>query len=232
MFDKVRIGPFEVGPEGKGLYVGDAMELAEEIPDDSIDAIFCDPVYQDMDAYRWVAELGARVLKRGGSLIAQCAHYYLPDVMEAVKGRGLNWHWIIAQYMWGANAKHYGNRIVINWKPHVWLVKGEYQGRFVFDWLKGGPRVKRHHVWQDSPLAFVALIERVVPKGGVILDPFCGSGTIPIATVMAGRNYLAFEIDERTAQVARERLRFTQPPLILDEDVAQLLLPGGKDGET
>jgi len=77
----------------------------------------------------------------------------------------------------------------------------------------------------------VALIERVVPKGGVVLDPFCGSGTIPIATVMAGRNYLAFEIDERTAQVARERLRFTQPPLILDEDVTQLLLPGGEDGK-
>ena len=34
---------------------------------------------------------------------------------------------------------------------------------------------------------------------------------------MLGRNYLAFEIDPDTAELARERVRITQPPLFVPE---------------
>ena len=34
---------------------------------------------------------------------------------------------------------------------------------------------------------------------------------------MLGRRYLAFEIDPDTAEMARERVRMTQPPLFVPE---------------
>jgi site-specific DNA-methyltransferase (adenine-specific) len=54
------------------------------------------------------------------------------------------------------------------------------------------------------------IIERMVkascPPGGVVLDPFAGSGTTPAACMMAGRNYIAFEINPRYCAVIRERM--------------------------
>ena len=51
------------------IVTGDARVLAERIPDESIDLIFTDPVYDRIDDYRWLAETAARVLRNNGSLL-------------------------------------------------------------------------------------------------------------------------------------------------------------------
>ena len=53
--------------------------------------------------------------------------------------------------------------------------------------------------------------------GDIVLDPFCGSGTTCLAARALGRHYLAFEIDPDTCELARERVRNTQPPLFVPE---------------
>jgi len=45
------------------IVTGDARELAKAIPDESIDLVFTDPVYDRIDDYRWLAETAARVLE-------------------------------------------------------------------------------------------------------------------------------------------------------------------------
>jgi hypothetical protein len=42
---------------------------------------------------------------------------------------------------------------------------------------------------------------------------------------MLGRNYLAFEIDEATADAARERVLLTQPPLFVPQPEQLELMP-------
>ena len=42
--------------------------------------------------------------------------------------------------------------------------------------------------------------------GGVVLDPFIGSGTTAVACKELGRNYLGFEIDENYYQISIDRL--------------------------
>ena len=43
--------------------------------------------------------------------------------------------------------------------------------------------------------------------GDVVLDPFAGSGSTAVAAAMLGRHYLAMELDEEYARLARARLQ-------------------------
>jgi len=51
----------------------------------------------------------------------------------------------------------------------------------------------------------------------IVLDLFCGSGSLLEWCKKYRRNYIAFEIDPDTAELARERVRNTQPPLFVLE---------------
>lgn len=50
------------------------------------------------------------------------------------------------------------------------------------------------------------LIPKLLPAGGVLWDPFTGSGTVPMVALRMGVPFVAFEIDPETAARARERL--------------------------
>jgi site-specific DNA-methyltransferase (adenine-specific) len=45
------------------------------------------------------------------------------------------------------------------------------------------------------------------PKGGVVLDPFMGSGTTGLACYRSGRGFIGIEKDPRYVEIARRRLR-------------------------
>ena len=55
------------------------------------------------------------------------------------------------------------------------------------------------------------LIEPIIksssPKDGVVLDPFCGSGTTCYAARKLGRRFIGIELNEEYAEMARERVR-------------------------
>jgi DNA modification methylase len=57
-----------------------------------------------------------------------------------------------------------------------------------------------------KPVAMVAdAIKDCSKRGGVILDPFCGSGTILIAAEKIGRRARAIELDPKYVDVAIRR---------------------------
>jgi len=43
-------------------------------------------------------------------------------------------------------------------------------------------------------------------EGALVLDPFIGSGTTALASIMEKRNFLGFEIDEHYFELARKRI--------------------------
>jgi len=57
----------------------------------------------------------------------------------------------------------------------------------------------------------IDLMERIVKtsskEGGIILDPFMGSGTTAIACINTNRNYIGFELDAHYCEIANERIR-------------------------
>ncbi len=56
------------------------------------------------------------------------------------------------------------------------------------------------------------------PTGGVVLDPFVGSGTTMVACVKTGRNGIGIDISEEYIEIAKKRVRHAeaqmQPRLI------------------
>lgn len=56
-------------------------------------------------------------------------------------------------------------------------------------------------------------IKASCPPGGVVLDPFFGSGTTGVSAVKNGRNYLGIEINRDYAAMAEDRLMKTIPSL-------------------
>lgn len=53
------------------------------------------------------------------------------------------------------------------------------------------------------------------PAGGVVLDPFFGSGTTGQVCVETGRNWLGVELNPKYIKLAKKRIAGAQPPLIV-----------------
>ena len=51
------------------------------------------------------------------------------------------------------------------------------------------------------------------PKGGIVLDPFMGSGTTAVAAKKLGRNYIGIELNPEYIKIAEARIKAIQQPL-------------------
>ncbi|GAG07985.1 unnamed protein product, partial [marine sediment metagenome] len=106
------------------------------------------------------------------------------------------------------------SRKVFNaWKPIIVMTKPPVSPtrNWVVDSISGGGRDKQHHEWGQDAQEAMYWIEHLTAPGELVVDPFCGGGTIPVACKLTRRRWLATEIDEGNAAVARKRLAETVP---------------------
>lgn len=77
------------------------------------------------------------------------------------------------------------------------------------------PNVKGNHVEKtEHPCQFpVALVQRLVralcPEGGLVFDPFMGSGSTGVACLLEKRRFLGAELEPKYCEIAMKRLRET-----------------------
>ena len=55
------------------------------------------------------------------------------------------------------------------------------------------------------------LCRLVTPPGGLVLDPFAGSGTTGLAAFAEGFRFIGIEKDPEYAEIARQRLAALRP---------------------
>jgi len=205
----------------QGIYTGDARELARAIPDESVDLIFTDPVYDRIDDYRWLAETAVRALKPDSACLVWVATPLLPDVIKSINGQ-LTWRWQLIHYKPGRVVEKFGAAGFCKYEILLWYDKGRLPRRRWMDVFQSMPFQSKlpqslNHDWSKDPDALAKVVEHFSKIGQILFDPFTGGGTVPAVCKMLGRRWLAFEIDPGTAERARERVRLTQPPLFVPE---------------
>ena len=76
-----------------------------------------------------------------------------------------------------------------------------------------------------KPIALMEYLVRLTktPDGGVVLDPFMGSGTTGIACVNEGRDFIGIEQGEEYFEIAKRRIEYAQNELKVDLPLLELI---------
>lgn len=190
------------------VWLGDFRHALDAVGDNTVDLIFTDPPYdsESVPLYGDMAQIAARILKPGGSLIAYCGHHAIGDVYNLM-AQHLRYWWLIAVEHGGNSARLEGKKVYVGWKPLLWFVKGSRGNReYVSDIYKSAQPDKELHDWQQDTSEADYYIRLLTDPGGLVVDPFCGSGTTLIAALNAYRSSIGIEIDIERANVAKQRI--------------------------
>jgi site-specific DNA-methyltransferase (adenine-specific) len=213
------------------IYCMDCADGLSALPDGSVDLLFTDPPYLAAmydKAYSVLAEQAPRVLRPGGWLITYAPQYHLPEIMQ-ILGSSLQYWWTVAQLnQANANAVVYARHVMVMWKPIlVYANPPTEQPPKAFCDMVSGKRQKRYHAWEQSIHEALHLLCRFTRPGDLVVDPFAGSGTIPLAAKLLGLRYMGFEIDPDTHRIATERMQQTPLDLLDYDDGAGANHSGG-----
>jgi hypothetical protein len=207
------LGPYPLN----SIITGDARELAQAIPDERVDLIFTDPVYQKPEDYQWLSVESMRVLKPNSAALIWCGIGYLPETISALVSGGLQYKWqMVAAHPMGFPSRYCMNKVFSNWQSLLWFEKGKSRpietiSDLVFSNNPGS--MMYHKDWAKNINPFLHWLSRFTEPGAVVFDPFSGGGTVPVACKSLGRDFVAFEILPELAERARVRVQNTQPPL-------------------
>ena len=71
-----------------------------------------------------------------------------------------------------------------------------------------------------KPLALMRYLCRLTatPTGGIVLDPFAGSGSTGCAAILEGRDFIGIELDADYVEIARRRIAYWQD--VAEEEAA------------
>lgn len=202
-----------------GIYCGDSRELSRDIPDDSVSMIITDPLYhaQHMHYYGWLAETAARVLKPGAWMFAY-GGWITKEVLDLMYGKGMDYFMTIALVNKAGYPRWWSKKLMIGFKPVYVFTKG---APTIMKWqanlADSDMMDKRYHAYGQGTGFAIEKIDMFTQPGDIVFDPFMGGGQIAEASIVAGRRYLAFDIDPVTCEKARKRARNTPKPLFIPE---------------
>jgi site-specific DNA-methyltransferase (adenine-specific) len=143
----------------------------------------------------------------GCHLVAFSDWRQLPSLCDAVQAGGWLWRGIAAWDKTEASRPRNGG-FRAQCEFIAWATRGPFAETGVY--LDGCFRViaDRDKLHQAvKPLSLMERLVTIAPVGGVVVDPFVGSGSTCAAAVRQGRRVIGIEINREWAEVARERVR-------------------------
>ncbi|AMR77664.1 DNA-methyltransferase [Cupriavidus nantongensis] len=155
----------------------------------------------------WLSE-AFRVAKDGGNLVCFSDWRQLPSLTDAVQGAGFIWRGVAVWDKTPGRARPRMGGFSQQAEFMVWATKGAVKTDIgvclpgVFS--ERLPHPKRHMTEKPSGLA--RDIVRLTPAGGVVCDPFAGSGTFLLAAQEAGLHWIGCEIEPAYHELASQRL--------------------------
>lgn len=206
-------------PELNKIYVGDCLEIMKGWPDKCVDLVVTDPPYgmgrfkgDEKNCFE-VLDLAfkeiPRLIKDGGSA------FFFTSTGEVLNlGNRIPMHFRRMLWMYkpaDMTFPYYGWLLkseAILWYSKNGTVNLEERTPFRHDCymatrigregVEGHPTVK--------PLSVVKDLASRCPKGGIVFDPFMGSGTTAVACNDLGLNWLGIEINPEYVKIAEDRI--------------------------
>jgi len=203
---------------------GDCLDVLREIPDGAVDAVVTDPPY----GINADAKQSNRANKRHGNLITTSRDYGVSDwdssrpTQEAVDAWlrvsseqvvfGGNYmadmlppsaSWLVWDKDNGTNG--YAD-FELAWTSHksaARKIRWRWHGMLQDERL---PREEREHPTQKPQGVMLWVIENYTPDGGVVIDPYCGSGSTGVAALARGRRFIGIEREASYCAIARRRI--------------------------
>lgn len=156
----------------------------------------------------WLTE--AYRITRPGGIVAMFTDWrQLPTATDVVQAGGWVWRGIAVWAKPAGRARPQLGRFTnqaeyVVWGSHGRMPpgKGTHPGLF-----EGAAPVgaRRLHPTQ-KPLTVLRELVRIVPQGGLIIDPFAGAGTTGVAAALEGRRFAGCESVPHYAALARARI--------------------------
>ncbi len=150
-----------------------------------------------------------RITKPAGYVLVFTDWRQLPQAAAALQAGGYVWRGIIVWDKTEAARPPHTGYFRHQSEFIVWGTKGASRPSPYGPW-PGVFRVKvqqsdKHHL-TGKPTALLRRLVACAPPGGLILDPFIGSGTTAVAAKLEGRRAIGIEIDAHNCQKAAHRL--------------------------
>ena len=168
--------------------------------------------------YDWIKEC-MRVLKDDGTIWISGTLHNLPSVGFLLKKMG---YWIINDIVWfkpNAPPQLQPNRLAPSTEM-IWLASKTK--KYYFDYQKAkeineGKQMRnlwiinaQRHITKHPTEKPEKLLERIIllgsKEGGIILDPFMGSGTTGAVAKKLNRNFIGIELDDDFFEIAKNRI--------------------------
>jgi site-specific DNA-methyltransferase (adenine-specific) len=157
----------------------------------------------------WLSEC-LRIAKPGAPIAVFTDWRQLPTTSDVLQAGGWLWRGVVP---WSKTqgARPQMGRFRAQCEYVVWGSKGPLPQRTDVGTLPGFFEISvtnegaREHI-AAKPIAIMEEIARIVPPGGVILDPFAGSGSTALGALKCGRSFIGFELDPAIAERARQRI--------------------------
>jgi len=203
---------------GVTIYHGDCREVLPTLT--GVDAVVSDPPYgmaNDCDYARFSGGSQKSISRRGSGKTYQTG--VIGDGEPFDPAPLLAFPRVV---LWGFH--HFAERLPVG-SVLVWLKRLDPAfGSFLSDadlaWMKGGCGVycrrdlsmnadtnsRAHPTQKPVPLMGWCIERAKVPAGGLVLDPYMGSGTTLVAAKLHGFTAIGIEIEERYCEIAAKRL--------------------------
>ncbi|WP_097005304.1 DNA-methyltransferase [Lacrimispora amygdalina] len=236
------------------LFLRDNLELLKNLPDNSVDLIFCDILYNTgktfddyedklgnaIEAMEWyeprLREMW-RVIKDTGAVYLHC-NYRLIHYLRVELDKVFGFDSFRNEIIWNQGSwKNYSyeklesahESMLFYAKPihriNDNIVKG-YTDVWTIEALNQNDKFSEKVGYEgQKPIEYVERVIKISSKpGDLVADFFLGSGTTCVAANRLGRSYLGCDINPRSIELTESRLKNLRPNLNLVESAITNLL--------
>lgn len=210
---------------------GDALEFLQTFKDNSVDCVITDPPYESLEKHRRIGTT-TRLKREWFEIFPNVKLTELFFQIYRVLKRNTHFYLFCDQettFIAKPLAEDFGFKF---WKPIVWDKKNigmgyHYRSRYEFIlFFEKGKRklndlgvadiIERTRIFKKYPTekpyqVSSVLVSQSTKEGELIIDPFCGSGSVGEAAIRLNREFIGNDLSEKAVKLSLSRLSRIKP---------------------